>query len=302
MKKVLTTLFTLAIVVTTMQAQIKSPAPSPMSKVEQMVGLTTVEIEYSRPGVKDRTIFGADGLVPFGQMWRTGANASTKISFDKDVMVEGKELKAGTYALYTIPGEKEWAVIFYKDLSNWGTPEEYKQEDEALKVMVASKMLDRKVENFTIAVDDLRNDGGTLQLMWEKTLVPISLTVHTDKEVMASIESTLNGPSARDYYLSGRYYHESGKDLSKAYDYLHKANEMDPRFWQLRAESLVLADMKKYEEAIAVAEKSKEMAQKEGNMDYVRMNEQSIAMWKKEMMEGTQMGTGKKMKKEDAKM
>ncbi|MCB0642048.1 MAG: DUF2911 domain-containing protein, partial [Phaeodactylibacter sp.] len=145
MKKVLATLVTVVCFVALTYAQIKSPQPSPSAELEQEVGLTNIEVNYSRPGARDRTIFAADGLVPFGQLWRTGANASTKISFDKDVMVEGKELKAGEYALYTIPNQNEWAVIFYKDLSHWGAPQEYKEADEALKVMVKPVMLNRHV-------------------------------------------------------------------------------------------------------------------------------------------------------------
>ena len=123
----------------TANAQIEVPAPSPGSKLEQKVGLTDITVEYSRPGVKNRRVFGK--LVPYGEMWRTGANASTKITFSKDVKVEGNDLAKGTYALYTVPGETEWEVIFYKDLKHWGVPKEYKAEDEALRVTVESEEL-----------------------------------------------------------------------------------------------------------------------------------------------------------------
>ncbi|MCB0627208.1 MAG: DUF2911 domain-containing protein [Saprospiraceae bacterium] len=280
MRKILVTLCVLALTGMAVQAQIKTPAPSPVAKYSTTVGLTDIEIEYSRPGVKDRTIFAADGLVPFGQMWRTGANASTKISFSDDVMVEGQKLAAGKYALYTVPGADKWDVIFYKDLSQWGVPQEYKQDQEALRVTVKPQKMNHLVETLLINIGNVRNNSAELELIWENTLVEVKLEMEVDKPVMSSIERTLAGPTSRDYYQAATYYHESGKDLNQALEYIQKANKMDPRFWQLRREALILADMKKYPEAIATAEKSKAMAQSEGNMDYVRMNEKSIAEWK----------------------
>jgi hypothetical protein len=280
MKNLLLTFSFLFAVVLSVQAQIKTPAPSPVSKVTQSVGMGEIEIEYSRPSMKGRTIFAEDGLVPFGQMWRTGANASTKVSFSEDVMVEGKELKAGKYALYTVPGADKWDIIFYKDLSFWGVPSEYKNEDEALRVSVAPKKMGMTVETFLINIGHMRNDKAQLELIWENTLVEVNIGFNTDKQVMASIEQVMAGPSARDYYIAARYYHDAGKDLNEALTMIQKANEMDPKFWQLRLEALILADLKNYDEAIGAAMKSKAMAMEEGNQDYVNMNEKSIKEWK----------------------
>lgn len=266
-----------------LQAQIKTPAPSPSGSFKQMVGLTEVEVEYNRPSVKGRDIFGADGLVPYGKMWRTGANASSKVSFSDDVMVEGMALKAGKYALYTVPNADSWDVIFYSNIGNWGLPQTYDEAAEALRVKVKPVTLSQTVETFTLQLANLSNTGAVLELSWANTLVPIKIEVEVEEKVMANIEKVLNGPTAGDYFTAGSYYHDAGKDLAQALSWVQKANEMDPKFWTMRREAMILADMGRYADAIAVAEKSKEAAQAAGNEDYVRMNDKSIEEWKKKV-------------------
>lgn len=285
MKQVFATLLLFLAFGLTMQAQIQTPAASPFCEIEQAVGLQTIEVEYSRPGVKGRTVFAADGLSPYGQIWRTGANASTKVEFSGDVQVNGNALAKGQYALYTIPGRDEWTVIFYKDLQNLGNPSSLDEEQIALKTMVKPLTIGMKIENFTIDFQNLTGNSCDMNLMWENTLVTIPISMDTETAVLASIEKTLAGPTARDYYLAGSYYHENGKDINKAYEYVHKANEMDARFWQLRREALILADMGKYAKAIEVATQSTELAKAAENMEYVKMNEKSISMWKEKAME-----------------
>ncbi len=275
MKQVFTLLFAFATLALT--AQIKTPAPSPMCKITQTVGLTEVNLEFSRPSVKGRTIFG--DLVPFGTMWRTGANASSKISFSDDVSIDGHALKAGQYAIYTIPGKEEWEIIFYSDVSHWGVPDEWKTDNEAARFKAKAYTMPVTVESMTFMIDNLENDKAQLSLIWDKTIVPMTLTVPTDDLVMKTVNRTMNGPVAGDYYSAGRYYFDSGKDKAKALEYVQKANSMDPKFWTLRMESLILADMGKKKEAIAAAKKSLAMATEAGNKDYVRMNEKSIAEW-----------------------
>ncbi|MCF8237442.1 MAG: DUF2911 domain-containing protein [Saprospiraceae bacterium] len=275
MKHLFTLLFAFATL--SLTAQIKTPAPSPMCKITQTVGLTEVSLEFSRPSIKGRNIFG--DLVPFGTMWRTGANASSKISFSDDVSIEGNAIKAGQYAIYTIPGENDWEVILYSDVSHWGTPDEWKADQEAARFKVKSYSMPVTVESMTFMIDNLENDKAQLSLIWDKTIVPMTLTVPTDELVMKTINRTMNGPVAGDYYSAGRYYFESGKDKGKALEYVQKANSMDPKFWTLRMESLILADMGKKKDAIAAAKKSLAMATEAKNEDYVRMNEKSIAEW-----------------------
>ena len=265
---------------TTVNAQINTPQPSPSSKVEQKVGLTDVTVEYSRPGMKDRKIYGE--LVQFGEMWRTGANASTKITFSDDVKVGGKELKKGKYALYTIPGKDEWAIIFYNNTSFWGTPgDKFSEEDVAAKIMVQPKQSGMTFETFTIDINHLRNSSAHINLMWENTVVSIPLEVEVNSRVEKDIENVLAGPSSRDYYTAARFYYDNDKDMKQAHTWVVKANEMDAKFWQLRLQSLIEAKLGKTAKAIESAKKSMAMAKEAGNMDYVRMNEKSIAEWTK---------------------
>lgn len=262
------------------QAQINTPAPSPSSKLQQTVGLTEVTVEYSRPSVKGRTIFAEDGLVPFGKMWRTGANRNTVITFSDDVKVEGNELKAGSYALYTIPGADAWTVIFYTDTNNWGLPQEWDSSKEAARFVVRP-VEHCFTESFTINIDKLRNESAEIQLIWERTKVPIQLEVDVDSKVMADIKRVMGGPTRGDYYAAARYYYEADKDLEQALEWVRKANELDPRYWQYRLEAQILAKMRRYDEAIQAAKKSLELAKEAGNEDYVRMNQKDIDEWSK---------------------
>lgn len=263
----------------TANAQIKTPAPSPKLKIETAIGLTDVMIEYSRPSAKGRTIFAADGLTPFGEMWRTGANASTKISFSTDVTVDGQALPKGEYALYTIPGKAQWDIIFYKNTTHWGTPREYKAEEEALRIKVASKKTSTFVETFTIMPSNSKMNSAHIDLSWENTMATFKVATEVDKAVLADIDRVMAGTSRGDYYTAARYYYDNGKDLKKAHNWVTKANEIDSKFWQLRLQSLIEAKLGDKSTAVATAKKSMEAAKAAGNMDYVRMNEKSIAEW-----------------------
>ena len=260
-------------------AQIDAPQPSPFGKIEQKVGLTDVTIEYSRPGMRGRTIFG--DLVPYGEIWRTGANANTKITFSDDVMINGKELKKGSYAIYSIPAEDNWEVMFYNSTDNWGVPQNWDESKVALKATAETMEMPMDMETFTIVIDELKNDSAALNFIWENTVAMLKLEVPTEKKAMASIEKVMNGPTANDYFAAGTFYHEAGKDLDKAYQWVSKATEMagDQAFWMLRRKSLIEAEMGKKKEAIATAKKSMASAEKANNADYVKMNKESIAEW-----------------------
>jgi hypothetical protein len=266
------------------QAQISTPAASPTMNLSTKVGLTDVSIEYSRPSVKDRDIFAKGGLVPFGEMWRTGANKNTMFTFGDDVMLGGKEVKAGTYALFTIPDENEWTIILYEDTNNWGIPKEYDAKKEAARFMVKPGKTGKGVETFTINITDVTYNSANINLSWEFTSVDLPLKVEVNKMVQKEFDRLVNGPNAADYYNMAAFYHESGQDLNKALEYVEKATMGDdPKFWQVRRKSLILADLGKYKEAVDSAKQSLALAQKAGNMDYVRMNEKSIADWTKKM-------------------
>lgn len=259
-------------------AQIQVPQPSPFSKVEQVVGLTNVTLEYSRPGMRGREIFG--NLVPFNEKWRTGANANTTISFDTEMTIDGKSLAPGTYAIYTIPNQNEWEVIFYKDASNWGLPQEWDESKVALKANAEVMELPFDMETFTISIDELQNDSATLNFIWDNTVAMLEFNVPTDKTTMASIERVMNGPTPGDYFAAASYYHDQKKDLEKAYKWIQKAVEVEePAFYILRRKSLIEADMGKKEEAIKTARASLAAAEKAGNKDYVKMNQDSLKEW-----------------------
>jgi hypothetical protein len=260
-------------------AQIETPAPSPAAKVEQVVGLTTVTVEYSRPSMKGRTIFAEDGLVPFGKIWRTGANAATKITFSDDVTINGSALKAGSYAVLTIPTAEKWTVNFYAfESSGFGS---YVEKTPDVSVTGKVKDLGVSLENFTISFHDIATNSASLGFAWDNTYVNLDLGVEVDERVLGSIEAVMAGPSNNDYFAAASYYHTSGKDLGQALEWINKATSGDsPRFWQVRRKALILHDLGKTEEAIKAAEMSLSLAKEAGNDDYVRMNEKSIADWK----------------------
>ncbi len=266
-------------VTTTTNAQIRTPAPSPGAKLTQTIGLTEVTVEYSRPSLKGRTAFGDTGVVPYGSTWRTGANSATKITFSDDVKVGGQSLAKGSYAILSLPGETDWVVMFHVyDKTDWSS---YDGKAPAAKVAVKAQKTGHSVETLTFDINNLRSTGGSLDFYWGSTMLSLPIEVEVDKTVMADIERVMAGPSANDYAAAAGYYHDSGKDLKKALEYIRKANTGDePRFWQVRREALILGDLGMYAEAVAAAEKSSMLAEKAGNAEYVKMNQASIAEWK----------------------
>lgn len=260
-------------------SQIETPQPSPFSKVEQKVGLTDVTLEYSRPNMRNRTIFG--DLVPYGKVWRMGANTNTKITFSTDVAVEGKALKAGTYALFAIPNENKWDVVFYSNASNWGAPQELDPSKIAAKVSIETFKIPMNIETFTLGFDDLSNNGATLGISWANLYGGVKFKVPTEKTVTANIEKVMNGPSASDYYAAAVYYYEEGKDAKQSKIWMDKAISMtpNPAFYQLRQQSLIYAKAGDMKGAIEIAKKSLAASKEAGNPDYVKMNTDSLKQW-----------------------
>jgi hypothetical protein len=263
------------------EAQVKTPAPSPKCTVEQKVGLTDVTIEYSRPSMKGRTVFG--NLVPYGKLWRTGANQNSMISFSDDVVIKGQTLKKGKYAIFVTPKVDMWEVIFYTDTENWGTPENWNEKNVALSTNVDTKILGTPVESFTISINNLDNNYAHLEFSWEKTLVALKFEVPTQKTAMASIDKVLAGPTAGDYFSSAQYLNQSNGDMNKALEYINKALDLNKEkpFWYTRQKSLIQAKLGDKKGAIETAKISLEAAVKEKNDDYVKMNNDSIIEWSK---------------------
>ena len=265
----------------TFQSQIVTPQPSPKCVLNQMVGLTDVEVEYSRPGLKGRNIFG--DLVPFGKVWRTGANSNTTISFSEDVVIDGKTLKKGKYALFTLPKVESWEVIFYSKTDNWGTPEVWDEAEVAVRASVVPQMLNKNVENFTIDINNLDNNFGYLNVSWEKTLVSLKFEVPTQKMAMASIDKIMAGPSAGDYFSAAQFYLQSNGDMNKALSYVNKALELNKAtpYWYTKLKSLIQAKLGDKKGAIETAKISLAAAKEAKNNDYVKMNEDNITEWSK---------------------
>ncbi len=252
----------------TVEAQVKTPQSSPVGKIEQVVGLTEVKIEYSRPSIKGRTVYGE--LVPFGKRWRTGANANTTVSFSDDVVINGKTLKEGKYALFTVPRADNWDVIFYKDVNNWGLPQEWDDTKVALQVTIKPQVISNSVETLTMDVGNITNDGASLDLLWERTKISVPFSVPTKEMAMESITKTLAGPSQGDYYSAAQYYFQSEQDLNQALTWVNTAISLTPKgqdapFWYYRLKSLIQAKLGDKKGAIETAKISLSGATKAGN-------------------------------------
>ncbi|MCF4101454.1 DUF2911 domain-containing protein [Gillisia sp. M10.2A] len=259
-------------------AQIEAPQPSPFARMEQKVGLTDITLEYSRPSMKGREIFG--NLVPYGKVWRTGANANTTITFSDDVEIDGEVLKKGTYGIYTIPNKESWDVMFYSNATNWGNPETWDESMVALKATAEVIELPFEVQTFTIFFDDLQSDSAIMSFVWGNVEAHLKIEVPTEAKTMSSIKKVMNGPGANDYFAAASYYHESGKDLKQALEWIKKATSMQPEaYWMLRRKSLIEAELGMKKEAIATAKNSLAAAEKAMNADYVKMNKDSLKEW-----------------------
>jgi hypothetical protein len=269
----------LSLINVTAQQTLKVPAPSPTQTLKQNFALGDITLEYSRPSVKGRTVFG--DLVPYGKIWRTGANASTKITLTDDVKIEGKDVKAGTYAVYTIPNKDSWDILLYSDLTLNGNVSSYKPESEVLRVTVKPTALAAKVETFTIVLADLTSTSLTIELLWDKTRVPVKITSDIDARIVKNIETSL-ATDSRPYFQAASYYYETDKDLNQALIWVNKAVEQNPKaFWVLMLKARIQLKLKDNASATASAEQVVTLATEAKNEDYVKMGNELIATAKK---------------------
>jgi len=265
--------------ITIATAQLKIPAASPFQSTKQSFGLGEITIDYSRPATKGRVIFG--DLVPFGKVWRTGANATTKITFSNDVKVGGKDVKAGTYGLFTIPGKTSWQVMLSKDLNLGANVADYKVENEVVRVEVKPTILSNKIETFTIDIADIMPSSATLEIMWDKTRVPVPLTVDIDPIITQNIKASMASDKPA-YFEAASYYYETNRDLPQALSWVNKAVEQNPKaFWVMLLKARIELKLKEKQNAIASAEKTVELATAAKNADYVKMANDLIASAKK---------------------
>ena len=253
------------------------PAASPACTLKQHVGLTDIEIVYSRPGVKGRPIFG--GLVPYGQVWRTGANNATKITFSTPVKLNGAEIPAGTYALFTIPGETEWTIIISKDTA--ASIFNYNQTNDLVRVKATPVKLSQTIETFTIEFTDIRDESATLNLLWEKTLVPVKIEIELTGKLVPQIEAVMSAAEGRKpYYQAALFYYDHGQDLQKASKWIDAAIADRETYYIVHLKAKILARLGDKEGAIAAAKRSTELAIKAKDTGYVKLNEDLISSLK----------------------
>ena len=275
-------------------SQIKTPRVSPASAIEQMVGLTEIEVEYSRPSKRGRDIFG--NVVPYGKIWRTGADNCTKISFSTDVVfnsntsIDGvkisktKVIKSGKYSIFSIPNKESWDVILYSDTDLWGVPRDW---DENKIVFKSNYQINKSAnssvkEMFTISFDNVTNNDVDMIFSWDDVSVTVNIVVPTRRIVSDNIKKVMGGsPSPSDYYSAAVYYKQENINMDTALKWINKAIDLfeNPRFYQLRQQSLIMAANKKYSDAIAVAKESLRLSIEADNKDYVKMNKESISEW-----------------------
>ncbi|MEM6966452.1 MAG: DUF2911 domain-containing protein [Bacteroidota bacterium] len=279
MKKLLTVLLTFAVLMVTNSAiaQIDTPAPSPYCKMETRVGLTDIALEYSRPGVKGRTLF--VDVEEFGKIWRTGANRATTIAFSNDVKIEGNIIPAGKYALYSIPDPIDWTIMLYKDVTLGGNTGKYDRSKEQARFKVKGYKRSSFVETFTIDVGDVKDDGATIAIKWGNWYVPFKLNVTFEDEVLQQIDAAMSGPSRGEFYTAAKFYYDNGKDMTQAHEWVKKANEKAERYWQLRLQAQIEQKLGMKSEAKATMQRSIAAAKSAGNMDYAKANEKMLKGW-----------------------
>ena len=255
--------------------QLKVPAASPLQTVKQAFGLSEITIEYSRPSVKGRVIFG--DVVPFGKIWRTGANSTTKITFGDDVKVEGIDVKAGTYGFYTIPNADSWEIMLYKDLTLGGNVANYKIENEVLRVKVKPTVLGNKVETFTMGLADVTFTSTNIELTWENTRVAVSVVTEIDSKIMKTIENTIV-LDTRPFYQAASYYYENNKDLKQALEWAEKAIIANPKtYWVVLLKAKIQLKLNDKKGAIATANQVIIMATADKDDSFIKQAEKLIA-------------------------
>ena len=256
------------------QAQsVKTPSASTSQTLRQEFALTSIELNYARPSKKGRTIYG--DLVPYGSVWRTGANNATTIQFADEVIVGGKKVPAGKYGLLTIPNAGEWTIILTKQLDVTG-PAAYKQDQDVVRVKAVPQDIPFPIETFTMMFNNVTSNSIDLMIVWDQTVVTLPIGMDVDGKVMAQIDNAMNKDN-KPYFQSAMYYMENGKDLNKASQWFDKAIEQNPNaYWVWHQKANCLAKLGKKSDAVAAASKSLDLAKAAKNGDYVTLNEKLL--------------------------
>lgn len=269
MKRLFLATLTMSLALMT-EAQLRTPAPSPAQTVKQDFALSTIELSYSRPGIKGRKLY--VDLAPAGKVWRTGANNATTLTFGEEVTIGGVKVPAGKYGLLSIPDRKSWILIISKQ-TNVTSPAAYKAEMDVVRIPVAVTKTKTTTETFTIQFANVKPESCELQLLWDKSMVSLPITADIDTRIMADIDKAMKADKP-PYFQAAMYYMENGKDLNQALDWFNKAVEVQPdAFWVQHQWANCLAKLGKKEEATAAAKRSRELAEKAQNADYVKLND-----------------------------
>jgi hypothetical protein len=277
--KIIGTLLALITACITIQAQnLKIPQPSTLQTVQQDFGLGQISITYSRPNVKGRKIFGE--TEPYGIVWRTGANAATRIKLTDTIMMEKHQVLPGEYALFTIPGASEWTVILNQTAQQWGAYS-YDSTKDVLRCKVKPAKTDKKMETFTIQFANALVDQCDLQLLWENTVVSLHLETDVDARVMANIDELMKGEK-KPYYFAAIYYYNHDKDMNKALSWINEVDKNSPdayniKYWKARIQ-LKMGDKAG---AIESANQGLKQAMAEPSAEYIRLNKEVLAEAKK---------------------
>lgn len=236
--------------------QLRLPSLSPTSTIKQEFSTTDLEITYSRPSMRGRKVMG--DLVPFGQVWRTGANAATKITFGADVVIGGKTVKAGSYSFYTVPGEKEWEIILNTNTGNWGAMG-YDKKDDVVRMTVTPKSLPWDVETFTISFGNLTFNSCSIDLMWERTMVSVPVSINNNDQIIKDIKQTLDSPRL-PYRSAALYLYNTDQNMDDALTYAQKAlNENPKAYWNHLLVAQCAARVGKNDLARTHVEKTREL-------------------------------------------
>jgi hypothetical protein len=261
-------------------SQLPHPKVSPFQQTEQHIGLSSVKVRYSRPAVRGRQVYG--DLVPYGRIWRVGANESTKITLSDTMQVGPHKVPSGTYALYAFPSENSWEVVFHRDTTHWGDGRDaYRASDDLFRYRVVPEPWSEPQENFVITFDNITHNGMDMLWIWDRTCIRIPISTDTRSTMIRVIGQALQtNPAAQTYYEAARYLQEEGLEYVTALEYIDRALELGgDTYYYYRVKSLILAGLGSYPEAVVAASRSKSLAAKEGKDEFVRMNQKNIELW-----------------------
>jgi len=269
MKKIISFLFTILLFQFS-YTQLESPVASPRAKVSQIVGLVDINLDYSRPSKKGRTIFG--NIVPFDQIWRTGANQATSISFSDDVKINNQLVEAGEYHIYSVPRENSLDLVIYKKTDAWGSLKSF--DESLIKARVSSDFYDLpfSIETFTISFGDISNAGASLNISWDNKVAIFVIDALTREKMIKGIEEAMaKNPTKNDFRKAAMYFYEENIHLDKAVKWIDIAfNDSDDlKYWQLRYKSLVNEKAGKIKKAKKYAKKGYEIALKSKSPDAI---------------------------------